>query len=96
MKIKLEKSPRATKKWRAIFPNGRFVDFGGRGYSDYTIHKDPDRMRRYLIRHEKREDWTDPHTAGFWSRWLLWSEPSLAGAIKLMKKKFNLNITKVG
>lgn len=96
MKIKLEKSPRETKKWRAIFPDGRFVDFGGRGYSDYTIHKDPERMRRYLVRHKKREDWTDPYTAGFWSRWLLWSEPSMTGAIKFMKKKFNLNITKVG
>jgi len=95
MNIKLLKSPRATKKWRVIFPNGKTVDFGGKGYSDYTIHKDPERMKRYLIRHKKREDWSDPYTAGFWSRWLLWSEPSMVRAIKLLKNKFNFNINKV-
>jgi hypothetical protein len=36
-------------------------------------------MKRYITRHEKREDWSPngKYTAGFWSRWLLWSENSL-------------------
>jgi len=31
-------------------------------------------------------------TAGFWSRWLLWSKPTLSGAKKFMEKKFNIKI----
>ena len=32
------------------------------------------------LRTSAREDWQDPATRGFWSRWLLWSEPTLAAA----------------
>lgn len=74
----------------------RVVDFGQRGASDYTKHGDYERMVRYLTRHHavfrsssnlenvrsSRERWgiDGIYTAGFWSRWLLWSAPSLNGA----------------
>ena len=94
MKVRLTKSPKADKKFRAIFvDSGTYVDFGGKGYSDYTIHKDRERMQRYLVRHRRRETWTKAgglKTPGFWSRWLLWSRPSLDGAKRLMTKKFGL------
>ncbi len=32
--------------------------------------------------------------AGFWSRWLTWSEPSMSKAIKLIEEKFNVKIIK--
>jgi Family of unknown function (DUF5754) len=73
-------SPGKTKKWTAVFPDGHKVSFGAKGYSDYTMHKDPERMRRYIMRHQKHENWSNKYTAGFWSRWLLWSEPSLNAA----------------
>ena len=81
---KLMKSPRPDKKFRVILPDGRKIDFGAKGYSDYTIHKDKERMTRYIIRHQKRENWAKSGvaTAGFWSRWVLWSEPSLRAAIR--------------
>lgn len=86
--VRLRRSPITTKKWRAEFPNGRHVDFGLRGFSDYTIHKDRARMERYLVRHRRRENWTPSgrYTAGFWSRWLLWSRPSLQGAKRATEK----------
>ena len=91
---KLVKNPDSVKKFKVILPNGRAVKFGARGYSDYTIHKDPERMKRYLARHRKREDWTKGGlgTPGFWARWILWSQPSLRGAIKHIEKKFDINI----
>jgi hypothetical protein len=96
MKIILEnlKNKRGKKKFRVTLENGRKVEFGAKGYSDFTLHKDPERMQRYLIRHKRREDWSKKgiNTAGFWSRWLLWSKPSLNGAIKLIENKFNVNI----
>ena len=97
MEVKLIKSPKPEKKWRVVFKNdGKHVDFGQKGYSDYTIHKDPARMKRYLTRHSGMgESWgrvKGLRTAGFWSRWLLWSKPSLAEAKKFVAKKFSLLI----
>jgi Family of unknown function (DUF5754) len=74
------------KKWTAIFPDGRKVSFGAAGYEDYTMHHDKTRMMRYITRHQKRENWSDPYTAGFWSRWLLWSKPTMKEAIKEAEK----------
>ena len=86
--IRLHKSPNSIHKWRATFPNGKKVVFGRKGYSDYTIHKDVERMHRYLTRHKKRENWGPggKYTAGFWSRWFLWSKPSLQGAARATER----------
>ena len=51
MLVKITRSPDSTKKFRAILPGGRTVDFGASGYSDYTKHKNPSRMRSYVLRH---------------------------------------------
>jgi len=95
MIIRLKKSPLKNKKFRVTFENNNTVDFGASGYSDYTIHKDQARMRRYLARHKKRENWSKNgiKSAGFWSRWLLWSKPSLNGAKRLIEQKFNVKIS---
>ena len=51
-KIYVKAEPRGSpKKFSAILPSGKIVRFGQRGYSDYTLHKDPQRMRRYIKRH---------------------------------------------
>ena len=94
MKVLLKKSPITSKKFRVVLDNGRHVDFGAVGYSNYTIHKNPERMKRYVIRHQKRENWNKSGvaTAGFWSRWLLWSEPSLSRAKQLISKKFGIKV----
>lgn len=75
-------------KFTAVFPDGPVVRFGRKGYSDYTIHKDKERMNRYLTRHRTRENWgrSGKHTAGFWSRWVLWSRPSFREALKHTEK----------
>ena len=95
-KIYVKAEPRGSpKKFRAILPSGKIVRFGLRGYSDYTIHRDPQRMKRYITRHggifprgvsdmlrvrrSSKENWSrrGVDTPGFWSRWLLWSYPTL-------------------
>lgn len=88
--VTLVRDTDGVHKFKAIFPEGRTVHFGRKGYSDYTIHKDAARMKRYLTRHgargtrsSRRENWgrSGQYTAGFWSRWLLWSRPSFRGAL---------------
>jgi len=51
MLVKITKSPNSKKKFRATLEDGRTVDFGASGYSDYTKHKNPSRMRSYVLRH---------------------------------------------
>ena len=95
MNVLLTKSPKKDKKFRVVFDDGRHVDFGQIGYSDYTLHKDKRRMERYLVRHKRgHEQWglRGVYTAGFWSRWLLWSKPSLSGAMRLIRSKFGLSV----
>jgi hypothetical protein len=120
MRVVITKSPDRKKKFRATLENGRTVDFGARGFSDYTKHKTPSRMRSYVLRHGGRipkriiaerdpkkiqnlmltvnmsdkENWkmSGVDTAGFWSRWYLWSFPTIDGVKKFMSKAFNLDI----
>jgi 2'-5' RNA ligase len=54
MRVKIIKSPDRKKKFRAVLEDGRTVDFGASGYSDYTKHKNPSRMRSYVLRHGGR------------------------------------------
>jgi hypothetical protein len=90
--VQLKRLTSGPKKYQVVLANGKTVKFGARGYSDYTVHKDPKRMQRYLTRHRSRENWNDPKTPGFWSRWLLWSSPTLTGAKSIIKKKFGLTV----
>jgi hypothetical protein len=121
MRVKITRSPNPKKKFRATLEDGRTVDFGARGYSDYTKHKNPSRMRSYVLRHggqiskstiaerspkkiqnrmlavtlSDKEDWkmSGINSAGFWSRWYLWSFPSFREVEKFMSKKFGLVFT---
>jgi hypothetical protein len=52
--VKIVRSPNRKKKFRVILGDGRTVDFGASGYSDYTKHKTPSRMRSYVLRHGGR------------------------------------------
>jgi len=93
MKVNLVDSPTSTKKFRIIFSDGKHIDFGSRGASDFTINKNPDRKRSYLARHgASGQDWSvnGVRTAGFWSRWLLWNETSIPEAMRFITFRFGI------
>lgn len=104
MKATLKKSRNIKYKFTAIFtlPSSadgkrgtekkKKVNFGAKGYKDFTTHKDVERKRRYLLRHKKKEDWTDPLTAGALSRFLLWNKTTIEASIKDYKKRFGITI----
>ena len=91
--IKIVKSKKPGKKYDAVFKlaNSRekIVSFGASGYSDYTIHKDIDRMKRYQARH-KNDKLTDPLSPGALSWYVLWSSPTLEGGISNYRMHFKL------
>ena len=92
--VKITKSDNKDKKLKATFYEDdrkiKTVHFGAKGMSDYTIHKDDDRKKRYLDRHRKNENWKDPMTAGSLSKNILWNKETLSSSIEDFKKKFNL------
>lgn len=91
--VKISRSPKKDKKLMAVFSrDGKEITrhFGAKGYSDFTKHKNPERMKRYESRHKSRENWSDPTTPGALSKYILWNKPSLRASIADYKKKFNL------
>ena len=77
-------------KYYIITKSGEKVYFGQYGASDFTIHKDEERKKRYIERHKNRENWTKSgiDTAGWWSRFYLWSYPTKKEAYNYIKSHF--------
>ena len=86
------------KKIGAIINGSKTVSFGGvkengKPYSDCTQHRNEQRKYLYSQRHKKNEQWDNPKTAGFYSRWILWEKPTLKEAVSNVNKKFkNINM----
>ena len=96
MEIIIKKSSKSDKKLDAVIDGKKTVSFGAKGYSDYTLHKDPERKERYISRHKKNEDWTKSgiKTAGFYAKHVLWNKPTLKGSVDDLNKKFkNVHFT---
>lgn len=91
MRVEIRPSQKAEHKFDAVLTKSgrrKVISFGGKGYSDFTQHKDPDRKRAYLARHAPREDWNNVESAGFWARWLLWNKDTLRGSVADINRKF--------
>ena len=91
--IIITKSANKNKKYDARIDGKKTISFGSAGMSDFTKHKDEERKQRYINRHKKNENWSDPKTAGFMSKHLLWNKPTLSESIKDTNNRFkNINI----
>jgi hypothetical protein len=85
------KSDRPNKKYYIVTKDNKKLYFGASGYEDYTMHKDDERKKRYIARHQSREDWSIDgiDTAGWWSRYLLWNKPSIKQSYDDIKQRFS-------
>ena len=92
--ISVKPSDSKTKKYTATFMidgKEKKVNFGQKGYDDYTIKKDKEQRSRYRKRHAKDLKTGDPTRAGYLSYYLLWGDStSLKENIKDYKKRFKL------
>jgi len=94
--VYLKKSNKKEKKWMVYIVNpkggGKTIHFGARGMSDYTKHKDKNRMKRYSNRHNRKETWSKAgiRTAGFWSKNLLWNKPSFTASKRDIARRFGI------
>jgi len=97
----LYRSDKPEKKFPVIIKDskedkGKKVYFGATGYSDYTQHKDYERMKRYTDRHRSRENWNKNGitTAGWWAKNILWNKQSLNSSIRDVQDQFKIKIIK--
>ena len=92
--LQLRRSARPGKKYDAVLDTGsgrtKTVSFGDASMEDYTQHGDQQRKKSYLARHAVRENWSDPTTAGFWAKNILWNKPSVSASLAETKRRFNL------
>jgi hypothetical protein len=86
--IVIERSHLPNKKYNAVIDGKKTIPFGAKGMSDFTKHKDEERKQRYIDRHRKNENWNDPKTAGFYSRWVTWNKPTLEQSVRDINTKF--------
>ena len=85
------------KKFKAVvhFEDGRHctVPFGqvspADPLNDFPHHRDPARRADYLRRHRASENWQDPCSAGFWSRWMLWEHETPKGIADVLRTKLH-------
>jgi hypothetical protein len=84
------KSDKPEKKYYIITNTNKKIYFGQAGADDFTTHKDEERRQRYIARHKANEDFNDPLTAGFWSRWYLWNLPTKKASLEDLKRRFKL------
>ena len=96
--IAFKRSDKPEKKYMVVLNTAtgreKTVHFGDAHMKDYTLFSAQEREARkqqYLARHGAREDWDDPETAGFWSRWILWGPfPSVSANLKWVRGKYHL------
>ena len=76
-------------KYFIITSDGKKINFGAQGYSDFTIHKDNERKLKYVKRHQERENWgkSGINTAGWWSYHFLWKYDTKEEAYEKIKDK---------
>jgi hypothetical protein len=98
--IKLQEANDKKHKYRAIFMDlktnrEKRVSFGAKGYNDYLIYnkittkEEADKHReRYIKRHDKREDFENPITAGSLSRYILWNKTTIGDSLRDYLKRF--------
>ncbi len=91
--MKIEDSTRKGKRFVATYADGTKVHFGSFGASTFIDGKRTEIERKnYLKRHDVREDFNNPKSAGALSAALLWGKnKSLEKNHQEFMKKFKIN-----
>ena len=101
--VLLSESDRLNKKYQVIIKEydskgnlikKKTLNFGAKGYDDYTLSNNETKKINYIKRHEKRENFDDIYTNGFWSKNLLWNKKTIRESIKDIENKYNVKVYK--
>lgn len=93
MKAKISKSNKKDKRYKVVIDDKKTIHFGQQGGSTFVDHKNTQKKSDWIARHKVNENWTDPKTAGFWAKHILWNKPTVSASIKNVESRFkNINI----
>jgi len=70
------------KRFEATFSDGKKTKHGSVNGETYIDHKDKEKRKNYIARHQKDLNTDDPQRAGYLSMFLLWNKTSLSASIK--------------
>jgi hypothetical protein len=81
-----------VKRLKAVykFPNNKTktITFGMKGSAGtFADGASQEKKDAYIARHRVNEDWSDIFSAGFLSRWVLWSERTNQNIKKVLQDK---------
>ena len=89
----LKKSEKKGKRFVIIMQDrGHRHDFGsdvGKTFIDGRTEKEKE---AWIARHRVNKNWDNKHSSIYYSRMLLWTEPTLKKAIKALEKKNKIKI----
>ena len=89
----LKKSEKKGKRFVIIMQDrGHRHDFGsdvGKTYIDGRTEKEKE---AWIARHRVNKNWDNKHSSIYYSRMLLWTEPTLKKNIKALEKKDKIKI----
>ena len=89
MNIEISNSNRDNKKLNAVIDGKKTIHCGHAGASDFTKHKDPERKANYISRHSNEDHSKSNVASPAWmSRFILWEQPTLKGAVDNANKKY--------
>lgn len=95
----IDASNKPNKRFKVVVKDDdkkKTIHFGlknPKGKGTYLEHKDDKIKDAWEARHKVRENWNDPYTAGFWSKWVLWNKPKLEDSLDDIEKRFKIIIT---
>ena len=88
----LQKSPRKYKRFRIIFNDSKFVDFGSDGSKTFVDGRTEKEREAWIARHKNDKYYNDKKSGIYHSRMLLWSEPKLRDAIQEYERIHDVKI----
>tara|TARA_R100001463_G_scaffold25024_1_gene59488 strand:+ start:385 stop:678 length:294 start_codon:yes stop_codon:yes gene_type:complete len=88
----LKQSPRKYKRFRIIFDDGKFVDFGADGAKTFVDGRTEKEREAWIARHKDDKYYNDKRSGIYHSRMLLWTKPKLREAIKEYEKIHDVKI----
>jgi len=88
----LKQSPRKYKRFRIIFDDEKFVDFGADGGKTFVDGRTEKEREAWIARHKDDKYYNDKRSGIYHSRMLLWSKPKLRDAIKQYEKIHDVKI----
>lgn len=89
----LKKSKRKNKRFVIIMPDkGHKHHFGSDIGKTFVDGRTQSERENWIKRHSVNKNWNNKHSGIYYSRYLLWSEPTLKEAIKKLEKLLDVKI----